>query len=318
NNMADLQGLLSVLDADLFGDEADFFARLKEDVETLPQKEEVVIWVELAAEQRLYYRAIYEKQIGALMEGASMRNLPSLRNLAMELRKVCCHPFLCNGVESDLQARREAAGLPSAALQLLVEASGKMVLLAKLLPKLRGEGRKVVLFSQFKMMLDVLEDWARASGWPLERIDGDTPQRDRQRRIDRFCESGDGGAFVFLLSTRAGGQGITLTAADTVVIYDSDWNPQNDLQAMARCHRIGQSKKVTVYRLLARDTYEAQVFEASSRKQGLDEALLGSLAPQRGGEADPEKDLRRIGELLKNGAHGLADPAAAEAASAAF
>jgi hypothetical protein len=197
---------------------------------------------------------------------------------------------------------------------------------------------QVLIFSQFKMMLDVLEDYLTASEYPFERIDGDTKHGDRQAAIDRFMnnkdrqrsktpasrpstpspegataagEAGAGdaaaadgseqqqcggsraptppaaaaaegdssgtpdGPFVFLLSTRAGGQGITLTSADTVIIYDSDWNPQNDLQAMARCHRIGQEKEVTVYRLVSKNTYEQQLFECSSRKMGLDEAILG-------------------------------------------
>jgi chromodomain-helicase-DNA-binding protein 7 len=192
---------------------------------------------------------------------------------------------------------------------------------------------QVLIFSQFKMMLDVIEDYLTACDYPFERIDGDTKQSARQAAIDRFMavkdrqrsktptsraaspspaaesgEQGSGGAaaagssvqkqsaansrglspsaavsgeddtdgpFVFLLSTRAGGQGITLTSADTVIIYDSDWNPQNDLQAMARCHRIGQEKEVTVYRLVSRNTYEQQLFECSSRKMGLDEAILG-------------------------------------------
>jgi hypothetical protein len=191
---------------------------------------------------------------------------------------------------------------------------------------------QVLIFSQFKMMLDVIEDYLTASEYPFERIDGDTKHGDRQAAIDRFMnkdrqrsktpashpttpspedapagdeagaaaaggseqpESGGSrgpsppaaaavgdtsdpeGPFVFLLSTRAGGQGITLTSADTVIIYDSDWNPQNDLQAMARCHRIGQEKEVTVYRLVSKNTYEQQLFECSSRKMGLDEAILG-------------------------------------------
>lgn len=201
------------------------------------------------------------------------------------------------------------------------------------------------MFSQFKMMLDVIEDYLTACGHRFERIDGDTKQSERQAAIDRFMavkdrqrsktpggssktpasspgtsptpegntppdaagtaaaaaagkpgagssrepspaaaaaaggDEDDGGAadgpFVFLLSTRAGGQGITLTSADTVIIYDSDWNPQNDLQAMARCHRIGQDKEVTVYRLVSKNTYEQQLFECASRKYGLDEAILG-------------------------------------------
>ncbi|KAL6771482.1 hypothetical protein ACKKBG_A26555 [Auxenochlorella protothecoides x Auxenochlorella symbiontica] len=340
NNMRELHGLLSLVDPVLFGTESEFLGRygdertgmeaaqvqrlkvalkpillrrMKEDVETLPEKEEVIIWVELTTTQRAYYRAMYEKQIGVLLQGAAPRNLPNLKNLAMELRKICCHPFLCNGLEDDLMRRETEAGRKLDTAARMTAASGKMLLLSKLLPKLRSEGRKVLIFSQFKIMLDVLEDYLDGEGWPHERIDGSTPSRDRQAAIDRFSAEGSDG-FVFLLSTRAGGQGITLTAADTCIIYDSDWNPQNDLQAMARCHRIGQHKEVTIYRLVTRDTYEAKVFEISSRKAGLDEAILGVTGPQQ----DPELDSRKISELLKNGAHGLEDMAAAAQQSNEF
>ncbi|KAG2496454.1 hypothetical protein HYH03_005678 [Edaphochlamys debaryana] len=293
--------------------------RMKEDVETLPQKEEVVIWVELTAPQRAYYRALYEGQIGALLGGVKQANLPGMRNLAMELRKLCCHAALCDGLEDDLRAKLDAqraaavaeaaaAGLPpppaefpSRELEVLVRGSGKLLLLHKLLPKLRAEGRRVLIFSQFVIMLNVLEDYCRCAGFPVERIDGNTSGRERQQAIDRYCaeDAGDS-AFVFLLSTRAGGQGITLTAADTCIIYDSDWNPQNDLQAMARCHRIGQKKEVTVYRLISRNTYEMALFTAASKKYGLDEAILGFSSG-----SDPEADSARIADLLRNGAHGV-------------
>ncbi|GLC56571.1 hypothetical protein PLESTB_001122300 [Pleodorina starrii] len=341
NNMLELYSILSLLDPDDYPSPEDFTSRfggapggppptveqiralqaalapvllrrMKEDVEELPQKEEVVVWVELTAAQRAYYRALYEGQIGALLGGASAKNLPGMRNLAMELRKLCCHPVLCEGLEEDLKfklaAQRSLASpgappeFPSPEVELLVRGSGKMVLLHKLLHKLRAEGRRVLIFSQFVIMLNVLEDYCTAVGFPVERIDGTIRGRDRQQAIDRFSAEGEGsdGAFVFLLSTRAGGQGITLTAADTCIIYDSDWNPQNDLQAMARCHRIGQKKEVTVYRLISRDTYEMALFNTASRKYGLDEAILGFS-----GGSDPESDSARIAELLRHGAHGL-------------
>lgn len=130
-------------------------------------------------------------------------------------------------------------------------------------------------------------------------------------------EGSDG--FVFLLSTRAGGQGITLTAADTCIIYDSDWNPQNDLQAMARCHRIGQEKEVTIYRLVSKDTYEEHVFKTSSRKYGLDEAILGySHGSKAKDGGNPETDGKKIAELLKHGAHCLAAMDAVQKETDAF
>ncbi|KAG2440284.1 hypothetical protein HXX76_004395 [Chlamydomonas incerta] len=348
NNMTELYSILSLLDPEGYPSLGDFNARfggagpgqppsvdqikklqealapmllrrMKEDVEELPQKEEVVIWVELTQQQRAYYRGLYEGCIGALLGGGSSKNMPQMRNLAMELRKLCCHPVLCDGLEDDLKVKlaqqRSAAEAAAAAeghapdaefkcpeTELLVRGSGKMTLLHKLLPKLRAEGKRVLIFSQFVVMLNVLEDYCTLMGYPVERIDGSVKGRDRQQAIDRFsaADADQDKAFVFLLSTRAGGQGITLTAADTCIIYDSDWNPQNDLQAMARCHRIGQTKEVTVYRLISADTYEMALFSSASRKYGLDEAVLGFAAG-----ADPEADSARIADLLRNGAHGL-------------
>ncbi len=164
-----------------------------------------------------------------------------------------------------------------AMLQRIVDASGKLVLVDKLLPKLRNEGRRVLIFSQFKLVLDVLVRYLVGRGYPYERIDGGVHGNERQASIDRFCDPSSD-AFIFLLSTKAGGVGINLTAADTVIIYDSDWNPQNDLQATARCHRIGQTKEVTTYRLVTRNTYEGEMFARASRKLGLERAVMSGSA----------------------------------------
>ena len=120
--------------------------------------------------------------------------------------------------------------------------------LDRLLPRLRAEGRKVLVFSQFCRMLDLLEDYLHLAALPYERLDGSVAGSARQASIDRFQKGDAASSFLFLLSTRAGGVGINLTAADTCVIFDSDWNPQNDVQGMARCHRIGQTRPVKVYR----------------------------------------------------------------------
>ena len=345
NNVKELFGILNLLDPEQFPDEDEFLdmygrstdkmtpqqvvklqkvlkplllRRMKEDVETLPEKEECIIWVQLTREQRAYYKAIFENQIGALLGGASSKNIPALRNVAMELRKVCCHPYLCNGVEDDIAERNKKNPEGSnSELDLMVSSCGKMQLIHKLLPKLRKENKKVLIFSQFKIMLDVLEDYANLMEYPVERIDGTTAGRDRQASIDRFSRSEKDG-FIFLLSTKAGGQGITLTAADTCILYDSDWNPQNDLQAMARCHRIGQTKDVTIYRLVSKDTYEENLFRASSRKYGLDEAILGGLGVKPGGDGNPEYDGKRISELLKHGAHCLKSDENADKETDAF
>jgi SNF2 family DNA or RNA helicase len=129
--------------------------------------------------------------------------------------------------------------------------------------------------------LDILEDYLICKKYLFERIDGRVRGNLRQAAIDRFSKP-DSDRFVFLLCTRAGGLGINLTAADTVIIFDSDWNPQNDLQAQARCHRIGQAKSVKVYRLITRNSYEREMFDRASLKLGLDKAVLQSMNAKEG------------------------------------
>lgn len=180
-----------------------------------------------------------------------------------------------------------------------------MVLIDKLLPKLKVNGHRVLIFSQMVRCLDILEDYLVYRKYPFERIDGRIRGNLRQAAIDRFCKP-DSDRFVFLLCTKAGGLGINLTAADTVIIYDSDWNPQNDLQAQARCHRIGQQKMVKIYRLLCRNTYEREMFDKASLKLGLDKAILQSMNTSQGGKETGNRQLskKEIEDLLKKGAYG--------------
>jgi SNF2 family DNA or RNA helicase len=209
--------------------------RLKEDVEkSVPPKEETLIEVELTVVQKKYYRALYEKNVGFLLKNKSKAlDGPSLNNLAMQLRKVCNHLFLINGAEADFRTDQLAAAAERSLDEgdLLVLASGKLVLLDKLLPRLKEQGHRVLLFSQFKIMLDILEDYFVARKFKFERIDGSITGHRRQQAIDRFqqtpghtngsaTDERDVGAnkvteppFIMMLSTRAGGVGINLTAA---------------------------------------------------------------------------------------------------------
>jgi chromodomain-helicase-DNA-binding protein 7 len=183
--------------------------------------------------------------------------------------------------------------------RITIQASGKLVLLDKLLPKLKADGHRVLIFSQMKRVLDILEEYCRFRAHQYERLDGGVTGNDRQAAIDRFCRKGSS-RFVFLLSTRAGGVGLNLAAADTVIIYDSDWNPQQDIQAQARCHRIGQKSNVMVYRLVTRNTYESQMFERASRKLGLNNAVLNDLE-----RSDKQLNNEEIDQMLRLGAYGL-------------
>eukprot|EP01084_Bolivina_argentea_P215141 365229_1 len=191
-------------------------------------------------------------------------------NIANDLRKICNHPYLISGayqrITSGLKTMEEK-------IAIMINSSGKFILLNKLLPKLRDNNNKVLIFSQWRITLDWIEEYLRRKMYPYERIDGNITGNSRQAAIDRFCAP-NSNSFIFLLTTKAGGVGLNLTAADTVIINDSDWNPQNDIQAMARCHRIGQSKSVKVYRLITSRSYEKEMFIKASKKLGLGQAIM--------------------------------------------
>ncbi|XP_067933470.1 chromodomain-helicase-DNA-binding protein 8-like [Watersipora subatra] len=285
--------------------------RLKEDVEkNLAPKEETIIEVELTNIQKKYYRAILEKNFSFLTKGGTTANVPNLMNTMMELRKCCNHPYLINGAEEkivqDLRSKMGSADVDMIS-ESMVNASGKLVLLDKLLPKLKAGNHKVLVFSQMIRVLDIIEDYLIHKKYIYERIDGRIRGNQRQEAIDRFSRP-DSDRFVFLLCTRAGGLGINLTAADTCVIYDSDWNPQNDLQAQARCHRIGQKKAVKIYRLICKNTYEREMFDKASLKLGLDKAVLQSMGANKGDPANTNGPAplskQEVEQLLKKGAYG--------------
>jgi ATP-dependent DNA helicase len=155
----------------------------------------------------------------------------------------------------------------------LITASGKMLLLDRLVPCLMKKGHKILIFSQFKTQLDLIQDWAtQLRKWKCCRIDGAVSQVDRRAQIQSF--NADKNYKIFLLSTRAGGQGINLTAADTVILFDSDWNPQQDLQAQDRAHRIGQTRPVIVYRLATKGTVEQTLLEKADSKRRLERLVI--------------------------------------------
>jgi len=300
--------------------------RVKEDVEkSLPPKEETILEVTLTPIQKTYYKAIYEKNTAFLFKGTKPSNAPSLMNVMMELRKACNHPFLIRGaedriVQDAIAGRREKSDQIGDVLiveplkvygEQLIKSSGKFVLLAKLLPKLYAGDHKVLIFSQMVRVLDLLEELLRWKKYRFERLDGSTNATSRVAAVERFkrkaCQR-----FVMLLSTRAGGLGLNLTTADCVIIFDSDWNPQNDLQAMARSHRIGQTRPVRVYRLLTAKTYEMHMFHSASMKLGLDRAVLAHQRQQEGDDGDgsskktdKQMQAREIDELLKKGAYDV-------------
>ncbi|XP_020591583.1 CHD3-type chromatin-remodeling factor PICKLE-like [Phalaenopsis equestris] len=247
--------------------------RVKKDVmKDLPPKKELILRVDLSSKQKEYYKAILTRnyQILARRGGAQI----SLINVVMELRKLCCHVYMLEGVEPETEPSSAYEGL-----RQLLDPSGKMQLLDKMMVKLKEQGHRVLIYSQFQHMLDLLEDYLSYKKWSYERIDGKVSGAERQIRIDRF-NAQNSNRFCFLLSTRAGGLGINLATADTVIIYDSDWNPHADLQAMARAHRLGQTNKVMIYRLVTRGTIEERMMQLTKKKMILEHLVVGRLKAQ--------------------------------------
>ncbi|RDW76688.1 putative SNF2 family helicase/ATPase PasG [Aspergillus mulundensis] len=203
---------------------------------------------------------------------------------------------------------------PSAIDETLVTASGKMLLLDRLIPSLLKKGHKILIFSQFKTQLDILQEWAtQLRSWNCCRIDGAISQADRRDQIKAF--NSDKNYKIFLLSTRAGGQGINLVAADTVILFDSDWNPQQDLQAQDRAHRIGQTRPVIVYRLATKGTVEQTLLEKADSKRRLERLVIQkgkfkSLLSESTVSRDDVDELRRaLGEDEFERFEASADPA---------
>ncbi|KAM8861444.1 chromodomain-helicase-DNA-binding protein 2 isoform 1-T1 [Synchiropus picturatus] len=240
--------------------------RVKKDVEkSLPAKVEQILRVDMTAQQKQFYKWILTRNYKALSKGTRGSSSGFL-NIVMELKKCCNHSFLIKQPEvEELEVQDH--------LQNLVKGGGKLVLLDKLLTRLRERGNRVLIFSQMVMMLDILAEYLAKKRYPFQRLDGSIKGEIRKQALDHFNAEGSED-FCFLLSTRAGGLGINLASADTVVIFDSDWNPQNDLQAQARAHRIGQKKQVNIYRLVTKGTVEEDIIERAKKKMVLDHLVI--------------------------------------------
>uniref|UniRef100_A0A1I7U6U6 Chromodomain-helicase-DNA-binding protein 1 n=1 Tax=Caenorhabditis tropicalis TaxID=1561998 RepID=A0A1I7U6U6_9PELO len=240
--------------------------RVKKDVEkSLPPKTEQILRVDMTAHQKQFYKWILTKNYRELSKGVK-GSINGFVNLVMELKKCCNHASLTrqyDRIYDDAQGR----------LQQLLKSSGKLILLDKLLCRLKDKGHRVLIFSQMVMMLDILQEYLQLRRFPSQRLDGSMRADLRKQALDHYNAPGSTD-FAFLLSTRAGGLGINLATADTVIIFDSDWNPQNDLQAMSRAHRIGQTKTVNIYRLVTKGSVEEEIVERAKRKLVLDHLVI--------------------------------------------
>ncbi|ODM22819.1 ISWI chromatin-remodeling complex ATPase ISW2 [Aspergillus cristatus] len=319
NNLHELWALLNFLLPDVFGDSEAFdqwfstqdsdqdtvvqqlhrvlrpflLRRVKSDVEkSLLPKKEINLYVPMSEMQVKWYQKILEKDIDAVNGAAGKRESKTrLLNIVMQLRKCCNHPYLFEGAEP---------GPPYTTDEHLVYNSGKMVILDKILTRMQKQGSRVLIFSQMSRVLDILEDYCVFRDYKYCRIDGTTAHEDRIAAIDDYNKPGSD-KFVFLLTTRAGGLGINLTSADIVVLYDSDWNPQADLQAMDRAHRIGQTKQVVVFRFVTEKAIEEKVLERAAQKLRLDQLVI-----QQGRAQQQAKNAASKDELLGMIQHGAA------------
>ncbi|KAL9585582.1 MAG: hypothetical protein Q9212_001442 [Teloschistes hypoglaucus] len=264
----------------------------------LPAMAQIIVPVTLTLLQKKLYKSILAKNPELLKAifGGSTRALAkteraNLNNILMHLRKCLCHPFVYN---RDIEERTSNVVISH---RNLVEASSKLQLLEIMLPKLQERGHRVLMFSQFLNMLDMIEDFLDGLGLFYQRLDGSMGSLEKQKRIDEF-NAPDSRLFAFLLSTRAGGVGINLASADTVIILDPDFNPHQDIQALSRAHRIGQKRKVLVFQLTTRSTAEEKIMQIGKKKMALDHALIEQMDANEEDSLDFESILRHGTEAL--------------------
>uniref|UniRef100_F6RW91 Uncharacterized protein n=1 Tax=Ciona intestinalis TaxID=7719 RepID=F6RW91_CIOIN len=242
--------------------------RVKKEVEkSLPSKVEQILRVPMSSLQKQYYKWLLTKNYAALTKGGR-GSFTSFCNIIMELKKCCNHAFLVKAPETEATSSDNPHNI-----QVLLRNSGKMILLDKLLIRLKENGHRVLIFSQMVRMLDIIQEYLVVRRLQFQRLDGSVSSDLRRRALDHFNAEGSED-FCFLLSTRAGGLGINLATADTVIIFDSDWNPMNDLQAQARAHRIGQKNQVNIYRLVCAGSVEEDIIERAKKKMVLDHLVI--------------------------------------------
>ncbi|XP_024466565.2 probable ATP-dependent DNA helicase CHR12 isoform X4 [Populus trichocarpa] len=263
--------------------------RKKNEVEKyLPGKTQVLLKCDLSAWQKVYYQQVTEMGRVGLHTGSGKSK--SLQNLTMQLRKCCNHPYLFVG-DYNMWRKDE-----------IMRASGKFELLDRLLPKLHATDHRVLLFSQMTRLMDILEIYLQLHDYKYLRLDGSTKTEERGTLLKKF-NAPDSPYFMFLLSTRAGGLGLNLQTADTVIIFDSDWNPQMDQQAEDRAHRIGQKKEVRVFVLVSVGSVEEVILERAKQKKGIDAKVIQAGLFNTTSTAQDRKDM--LEEIMHRGTSSL-------------
>ncbi|KAK7868746.1 hypothetical protein R5R35_002544 [Gryllus longicercus] len=272
--------------------------RLKKEVESqLPDKVEYIIKCDMSGLQRILYSHMQNK--GVLLTDGSEKGkqgkggTKALMNTIMQLRKLCNHPFMFQHIE---KAYCDHIGIHSNVVigPDLYRASGKFELLDRILPKLKATKHRVLLFCQMTQLMTIMEDYLTWRGFHYLRLDGTTKAEDRGELLRKF-NNPESEYFVFLLSTRAGGLGLNLQSADTVIIFDSDWNPHQDLQAQDRAHRIGQKNEVRVLRLMTVNSVEERILAAARYKLNMDEKVIqAGMFDQKSTGSERQQFLKTI------------------------
>ncbi|KAG8855985.1 hypothetical protein FRB91_001375 [Serendipita sp. 411] len=281
----------------------DYFLRRTKEILNLPQKHEMIVPVSLTRLQKGIYKSIIEANLALLeslvksgpsSKATSKTSKANLRNILMQSRKLVQHPYL---VEPQLERETDSA---EEMHRQLLDASGKLKFLQIMLARLKAKGKRVLLFSQFVIALDIIEDFLVGEGYRFLRLDGDLKGSLRQKDIDKFNAPGSE-YFIYLLSTRAGGVGINLATADTVIIFDPDFNPFQDMQAIARAHRFGQKNNVIVFRLMSTMGPEKKMINTGKKKLLLDHVIVQSMEEEE--EADDLASMLLTGakELFEEG-----------------
>ncbi|KAH8865052.1 Transcription activator BRG1 [Schistosoma japonicum] len=263
--------------------------RLKREVESqLPEKVEYVIKCEMSDLQRVLYSHMQSKGViltdGSEKDKKGKGGCRTLMNTIMQLRKICNHPFMFPHIEMAIAEQNFLNihnGNPPPSLpvptqvegKILYRSSGKFELLDRILPKLKCCGHRVLIFCQMTSLMTIMQDYFDYRNFRYLRLDGTTRSEDRGELLVKFNDTSED-IFIFLLSTRAGGLGLNLQAADTVIIFDSDWNPHQDLQAQDRAHRIGQQNEVRVLRLISINSVEEKILAAARFKLDVDQKVI--------------------------------------------
>jgi SNF2 family DNA or RNA helicase len=242
-------------------------------LQELPSRTEILLQVDLSREETAFYEALRREAIAKLSDSDATAGAKHLQVLAeiMRLRRACCNPRL---VKPEIV-------LPSSKLQLFGE----------VLTELLENKHKALVFSQFVAHLHLIREYLDAQKITYQYLDGSTPAADRKKRVNAF-QAGEGD--VFLISLKAGGTGLNLTAADYVIHMDPWWNPAVEDQASDRAHRIGQQRPVTIYRLVAKNTIEEKIVDLHQQKRDLADSLLEGA--EMSGKVSTDDLLRLISE----------------------